>query len=121
MFGFLRPTNYVEDPGEMIRKATTQLRKKRSPTTSSEEDQPRRSLMPLFEAMANKTLQEFSAPTIANIRTGTTVDVGEEGFELKPALINMVQVASFVGKHMKIQVPISNTSWRYATHSPSKG
>jgi hypothetical protein len=27
---------------------------------------------------------------------------------------------SFVGKHMKMQVPISNTSWRSTTHSPSK-
>jgi hypothetical protein len=57
----------------------------------SEEDQPRRSLTPVFEAMANKTLREFSAPTTANIRTGPIVNVGEEGFELKLALINMVQ------------------------------
>jgi len=48
-------------------------------------------LTPVFEAMSNKTLQEFSTLTTANIRTGPAVDVGEEGFELKPALINMVQ------------------------------
>jgi hypothetical protein len=63
-----------------------------------EEDQPRRSLTPVFEAMANKTLREFSAPTTANIRTGPTVNVGEEGFELKLALINMVQANQFCGK-----------------------
>jgi hypothetical protein len=40
--------------------------------------------------MANKTLRELSAPTTANIRTGPAVNVVEEGFELKPALINMV-------------------------------
>jgi hypothetical protein len=34
--------------------------------------------------MANKTLHEFSAPTTP------AVNVGEEGFELKPALINIV-------------------------------
>jgi len=33
MSGFLRPTNYIEDPEEIIRKAKAQLRKKRSPTT----------------------------------------------------------------------------------------
>jgi hypothetical protein len=78
-------TNYVEDPEEIIRKSRAKLRKKKSPTTLSEEDQPRRSLPPVFEAMANKTLHEFSAPTTP------AVNVGEEGFELKPALINMVQ------------------------------
>ena len=48
--------------------------------------------------MANKTLCEFSAPTIANIRIRPTVDVGDNGFELKPALINMVQARHICGK-----------------------
>ena len=48
--------------------------------------------------MANKTLREFSAPTTANIRTGPNVNVGDGGFELKPALINMVQASQFCGK-----------------------
>jgi hypothetical protein len=91
MSGYLRPTNYVEDPKEIIIKARAKLRKKKSPTTLSEEDQPRRSLTLVFEAMANKTLREFFAPTTANIRTRPAVNVEEEGFELKPALINMVQ------------------------------
>jgi hypothetical protein len=98
MSRYLRPTNYVEDLEEIIRQARAKLGKKKSPTTLSEEDQPRRSLTPVFEAMANKTLHEFSAPTTANIRTGPAVNVGEEGFELKPALINMVQANQFCGK-----------------------
>jgi hypothetical protein len=48
--------------------------------------------------MANKSLREFFAPTIANIRTGHEVNVGDNGFELKPALINMVQASQFSGK-----------------------
>jgi hypothetical protein len=48
--------------------------------------------------MANKSPHEFSAPTIANIRTGPEVNVGDNGFELKPALINMVKVSQFCGK-----------------------
>jgi len=64
----------------------------------SEKDQQRRSSTLVFEAMANKTLHEFSAPTTANIRTGPTVNVGDEGFELKPALINMVQANQFCEK-----------------------
>jgi hypothetical protein len=43
--------------------------------------------------MANKTLHKFSAPTIANTHTRPTVDVGDNGFELKPALISMVQAS----------------------------
>jgi hypothetical protein len=57
MSGFARPTNYVEDPEAIIRKAREKLRKKKSPTTLLEEDQPRSSLTPVFEAMANKTLR----------------------------------------------------------------
>jgi hypothetical protein len=49
-----------------------------------------RSLTPEFEAMANKTLRKFSTPTTVNIRIGPQTDVEENGFELKPALINMV-------------------------------
>ena len=48
--------------------------------------------------MPNKTLHEFSAPTTANIRTGPIVNVGDNGFELKPTLINMVQARQFCGK-----------------------
>jgi hypothetical protein len=56
-----------------------------------EDNQIRRSLTPEFEAMANKSLHEFSAPITTNIRTGPEVNIGDNGFELKPALITMVQ------------------------------
>jgi hypothetical protein len=48
--------------------------------------------------MANKTLHEFSALTMANIRTRPETNVGDNGFEFKPALINMVQASQFCGK-----------------------
>jgi hypothetical protein len=48
--------------------------------------------------MVDKTLREFSAPTTSNIRTRPTVNVGDNGFELKLALINMVQASQFCGK-----------------------
>ena len=35
---------------------------------------------------------------MANIRTRLTVNVGDNGFKLKPALINMVQASQFCGK-----------------------
>jgi hypothetical protein len=63
------------------------------------EDQPSifRSLTPEFNAMANKSLREFSAPNTDNIRTGPAVDF-EKSFELKPVLINMAQASQFYGK-----------------------
>ena len=91
MTGFNRPTNYVEDPEALIRRTKAKFNKVLA--LKSEGNHIRRSLTPEFEAMANRTLREFSAPTMANIRTGPTVNVGDNGFELKPALINMVQAS----------------------------
>jgi hypothetical protein len=47
--------------------------------------------------MADKSLCEFSAPTIANIWTGPAAEI-EQNFELKPTLIDMVQASQFCGK-----------------------
>jgi hypothetical protein len=74
MTAFELLTNYVENPEALFRKTRAKLKK--VPTTSSEVNQIRRSLTPDSEAMADKTLREFSAPTTANIRTGPTVNVG---------------------------------------------
>jgi hypothetical protein len=96
MTDFELPTNYIENPEALIRRTRGKLKK--APTTSSEINQLRRSLTPAFEAMANRSLREFSTPTTANIRTGQTVNVGDNRFELKPALINMVQANQFCRK-----------------------
>ena len=48
--------------------------------------------------MDEKTLREFSIPSIANVATGPSVNVGDVYFELKSSLINMVQVSPFCGK-----------------------
>jgi hypothetical protein len=48
--------------------------------------------------MATKTLREFSAPTVENIRTGPALEINNLEFELKPSLINMVQATQFSGK-----------------------
>jgi hypothetical protein len=87
--------NYLDDPKVLLRKAKASLKKV---LTLESEDNWIRSLTPEFEAMANRTLHEFSAPTTANIHTEPQTDVWEIGFELKPALINMVQASQFCGK-----------------------
>jgi hypothetical protein len=50
------------------------------------------------EAMADKTLREFSTPSTENIRTRPTLNTNNLEFELKPSLINMVQATLFSEK-----------------------
>ena len=100
----LLPENYLSDPEKLLKQQRKNLR--RTPPCNSEdqsisslEDQhTNRSLTSEFVARANKSLREFSAPTTANIHTRPEVDVGDNGFELKPGLINIVQANQFSGK-----------------------
>ena len=96
MTSFDLPINYIEDLEALIQRTRAKLKKVSA--LESKDNQIRRSLTLEFEALAKKTLHEFSTPTIANIRTGPTVNVGDNGFELKPALINMVQASHFCGR-----------------------
>jgi hypothetical protein len=76
----------------------TRAKLKKVSIENSEVSQAKRNLASEFEAMANKTLREFSALTTENIRTRPQVNIEEDGFELKPALITMVQASQFCGK-----------------------
>jgi hypothetical protein len=94
----------------------TKVKLKRVSILESEDNRIRWSLTPKFEAMANKTLRELSTPTTANIRTGPKVNVGDNGYELKPTLINMVQASQFSRKahedasaHLQHFLEICNT------------
>jgi hypothetical protein len=94
--GFDLSTNYVEDPEVLFRRTKAKLKK--FSALESKDNQTRRSLTPVFEAMTDKILREFSAPTTTNIRTRPTINIGDNAFELKPPLINMVQASQFFGK-----------------------
>ena len=125
MNGFALPRNFTEDPEKLLRKkkfveardkfespsrtpSAAQARSAEEPAPTLEEEFKGQieeqaeelggNLAPVFEDMAEKTLQEFSAPTTANIRTRPAVNTRENGFELKPALITMVQASQFCGK-----------------------
>jgi len=96
--------NFVDDPEAIIRKTRAKLKKVSSSTlqckaSSNQEDRRSfiRNLSLEFEAMANKSICEFSAPTTDNIRTGPAVEI-DRTFDLKPRLINMVQANQFCGK-----------------------
>jgi hypothetical protein len=76
----------------------TKAKLKRVSALESKDNRIRQSLTPEFKAMANKSLREFSTLTTANIHTRPGVNVGYNGFKLKPALINMVQASQFCEK-----------------------
>jgi hypothetical protein len=45
-----------------------------------------------------RCINDFLAPSSANVRTGPETNIGHDSFELKLALINMVQQSLFYGK-----------------------
>jgi hypothetical protein len=65
---------------------------------------------------ARRCINNFSAPSSANVRTGPEINIRDGSFELKPALINMVQQSPFCGKasedanaHLQHFLKISST------------
>jgi hypothetical protein len=80
--GFDFPENYTNNLEAILKK--TRVKLKKVSVENSEVSQAKRNLAPAFEAMA--------------IHTGPQVNIGEDGFELKLALITMVQASQFCGK-----------------------
>jgi hypothetical protein len=62
--------------------------------------------------MAERMIHEFSAPSNTNVPTGPNTMVGDGNFELKPALINMVQASQFSGKPNEDDRAQLQHSWR---------
>ena len=89
MTGFDLLINYVDDPEALLKRTKAKLNKFLA--LESEDNQIRQSLTLESKAMADKTLREFTALTRANICTRPTINVGDNGFKLKLALINIVQ------------------------------
>jgi hypothetical protein len=54
--------------------------------------------------MAEKTLREFTALSIANIHTGPTLNTNNVEFELKPVLIKWCKLHRSMERYMKMQV-----------------
>jgi hypothetical protein len=104
---FGRQDNFIDNPELLFRRSRGKLKRVQAKTSSSQLEAPLsdsegkpsivRNLTPEFDAMANKSLREFSVPTTTNIRTGPASEI-EQNFELKSALINMVQASQFCGK-----------------------
>ena len=92
------PDNYTGNPEAILKK--TRARPKKVSKVDRGDSQIRRSITPKFEAMANKSLRDFSASTTDNIRTEPQVNVGEDGFCGKTARITMAHVHSSSSKDL---------------------
>ena len=113
MTGFDLPSNFNMNPGRIGRNVRRRIvpPQKRltwpfsSPSTSAS------------SSMAQKTLRQFSAPSSSHIPTRLNVNQdGNDGFELKTELVNMVQASPFCGKafedanaHLQNFLVVSNT------------
>jgi hypothetical protein len=96
MYGLCLSRELHRQPRSNLKEDQSQVKK--VSVENSKVSQAKGNLAPQFDAMANKTLREFSTPTTENIRTRPQVNVREDGFELNLALITMVQASQFCGK-----------------------
>ena len=95
MTDFSVPENYTENPEKFMRRSRPRVI---PPPATLLEKKPSSKAPIVREAMAEKTLREFSVPSVAKVATGPNVNVGDVNFELKSSLINMVQASPFCGK-----------------------
>jgi hypothetical protein len=94
MTGFNLLANYHSNPESLIRKSRSSLS---SPGSSGSHV---REIVDKFQGSpppheptliaAQRCINDFSAPSSANVRTGPEMNIRDGSFELKPALINMV-------------------------------
>jgi hypothetical protein len=102
MTGFDLPANYHLDPESLIRKSHSSLSSPGSSGSHIREIVNKFLGSPLPHEPAlmatRRCINDFSAPSSANVRTGPEANIGDGSFELKPTLINMVQQSSFCSK-----------------------
>ena len=95
MTGFSPLENYTENPEKLVRRSRPRV----VPPPATLPVQKPSSEAPIVpDAMAEKTLREFSVSSTANVATGPSINVGDVNFELKSSLINMLQASPFCGK-----------------------
>ena len=87
MTSFSLPENYTENLEKLVRRSRPHVI---PPPATLLIQKPSLETPTVREAMAEKTLLEFSIPSTANVATGPSVNVRDVNFELKSSLINMV-------------------------------
>src|SRR6185503_5453348 len=95
MTGFDLPQNFHSDPESLLRWTRARLVSPRRPLSAAE---PVIASSSASQAMAQKKLRDYSAPSANLVPTGPEVNTGGENFEIKMGLITMVQASPFCGR-----------------------
>jgi hypothetical protein len=105
MSGFDLPVNYHSDLESLIWKSRSRISSLRSFGSHVREiiNKFQGSPPPHEPTLmaAQRCINDFSAPSSANIRTGLETNIEDGSFELKPALVNMVQQSPFYDKALE--------------------
>ena len=80
MTSFSLPENYTENPEKLVRTSRPCVV---PPPATVPAKKPCLEALTVPEAMAEKTLHEFSVPSISNVATGPNVNIGDINFELR--------------------------------------
>ena len=92
---FDMPQNFHSNPESHLRRMRARLVSPRRPLSVAE---PVIALSSASQAMAQKTLCDYFAPSANQVPIGPEVNTGGENFEIKMGLITMVQASPFCGK-----------------------
>jgi hypothetical protein len=95
------PANYHSDPKPLIRKSCSRHSSPGSSESHVRDIVDKFQGSPLPDELALMCINDFSAPSSANVRTGPEMNIRDDSFELKPGLINMVQQSPFYGRASK--------------------
>ena len=95
MTGFDLPQNIHSDPESLLRRTQSCLVSPRRLLSAAE---PVIASSSASQAMAQKTLRDYFAPSANQVPIGPEVNTGGENFEIKMGLITMVQASPFCGK-----------------------
>ena len=98
MSDFQLPSNFVEDPEQLLRRLRLRQVPPQRFISNLNSFEEGCSALVIKEAMAQKTISEYSTPSTDYVAMGPQFNLGDATFELKPALINMVQANPFCGK-----------------------
>jgi hypothetical protein len=95
MTGFDLPSNFNENPELLVRRVRPRVIIPQKFLLTQETNTVNPVGSTSSAPMSERTIREFSAPSNTNVPTGPTTTVGDGNFELKLALINMVQASPF--------------------------
>jgi len=93
MSGFDLPNNYIDNPEALLKKSRSHTASSSATLPAVEPVTP----VPSATTKMDKSLCDYSTPTVANLPIGPIVNTGTRNFELRTCLIMMVQATQFYG------------------------